>query len=83
MLILFRLEADRVKFELLDYRMWDRPVDRVVSVAMFEAVGVGHYREFFKVIRNAMREHGVALIHSIGRSHGPGATNPWLAKYLW
>jgi cyclopropane-fatty-acyl-phospholipid synthase len=75
--------SDRVKFELLDYRAWNRPVDRVLSVAMFEAVGLAHYRTFFKTVRRAMRPGGVALIHSIGRSEGPGATNPWLAKYIF
>lgn len=75
--------ADRVRFEAMDYRAWDRPVDRVVSVGMFEHVGLAHYRGFFGVIRRALREDGVALVHAIGRSEGPGATNPWLAKYIF
>lgn len=75
--------ADRVRFEMLDYRAWDRPVDRVVSVGMFEHVGLAHYRGFFEVIRRALREDGVALVHAIGRSEGSGATNPWLAKYIF
>jgi cyclopropane-fatty-acyl-phospholipid synthase len=75
--------SDRVSFELLDYRAWNRPVDRVLSVAMFEAVGLAHYREFFDVIRRSLKEDGVALVHSIGRSEGPGSTNPWLAKYIF
>ena len=75
--------SDRVRFELLDYRAWNRPVDRVLSVAMFEAVGLSHYRGFFDVIRRSLTEDGVALVHSIGRSEGPGSTNPWLAKYIF
>lgn len=75
--------ADRVTFELMDYRDWHRPVDRVLSVAMFEAVGLAHYRGFFRVINRALKPDGVALVHSIGRAHGPGATNPWLAKYIF
>jgi cyclopropane-fatty-acyl-phospholipid synthase len=75
--------ADRVRFELMDYRAWTRPVDRIVSVGMFEHVGLAHYRTFFRVVRDALREDGVALIHAIGRSDGPGATNPWLAKYIF
>jgi cyclopropane-fatty-acyl-phospholipid synthase len=50
---------------------------------MFEAVGLAHYREFFGVIRRSLKEDGVALVHSIGRSEGPGSTNPWLAKYIF
>ena len=74
--------ADRVRFELRDYRDWDRPVDRVLSVAMFEAVGLAHYRRFFEVVRRSLKEDGVALVHSIGRFKGPGSTNAWLAKYV-
>jgi cyclopropane-fatty-acyl-phospholipid synthase len=75
--------AGRVRFELLDYRDWDRPVDRVVSVGMFEHVGLAHYEAFFRAVRRALREDGVALVHAIGRPDGPGSTNPWLAKYIF
>jgi len=75
--------SDRVRFELIDYRAWDRPVDRIVSVGMFEHVGVGHYRTFFRKVRSLLHEDGVALIHAIGRSDGPGSTNPWVAKYIF
>ena len=75
--------ADRVRFELMDYRAWHRPVDRVLSVAMFEAVGLAHYHRFFQAVREALRPDGVALVHAIGRAAGPGATNPWLAKYIF
>ncbi len=75
--------ADRVTFELADYRAWTRPVDRVVSIGMFEHVGIDHYARFFATIRAALREDGVALVHAIGRSDGPGSTNPWLAKYIF
>ncbi|KDE21080.1 cyclopropane-fatty-acyl-phospholipid synthase [Acetobacter aceti 1023] len=73
----------RVRFELLDYRNLHRRFDRIVSVGMFEHVGVGHYRQFFDVIKNALVEDGVALVHSIGRSDGPGTTNPWVNKYIF
>lgn len=72
-----------VNFELLDYRSWQRPVDRVVSVGMFEHVGVNHYDTFFAKVRSVLRDDGVALIHAIGRGDGPGSTNPWIAKYIF
>lgn len=75
--------ADRVRFELMDYRDWHEPVDRIVSVGMFEHVGVDHYRRFFRSLRAALKPDGVALIHAIGRSDGPGSTNPWIAKYIF
>ncbi len=75
--------TDSVSFKLMDYRAWDKPVDRIVSVGMFEHVGVNHYRTFFDKIKTTLRDDGVALIHAIGRADGPGSTNPWIAKYIF
>ena len=75
--------ADRVTFELLDYRAMDRKFDRIVSVGMFEHVGVGFYRAFFDTVARCLNPDGVALLHAIGRSDGPGFTNPWIAKYIF
>jgi cyclopropane-fatty-acyl-phospholipid synthase len=50
---------------------------------MFEHVGINHYRKFFQVVHDCLEPDGVALIHAIGRSHGPEATNPWLQKYIF
>ena len=75
--------ADRVRFELTDYRAWDRPVDRIVSVGMFEHVGIGNYAAFFRKVHEALKPDGVALIHAIGMMEGPGSINPWMAKYIF
>ncbi len=74
---------DRVHFELLDYRSITETYDRIVSVGMFEHVGIGHYRTFFDVVGRCLKPDGVALIHAIGRSDGPGSTNPWIRKYIF
>jgi cyclopropane-fatty-acyl-phospholipid synthase len=74
---------DRVRFELCDYRALDGKFDRIVSVGMFEHVGLRHYPEFFAAVRDLLCEDGVAVLHSIGRADGPGATNPWLRKYIF
>jgi len=75
--------VERVRFRLSDYRDVDGPFDRIVSVGMFEHVGVGHYGEFFAKVRDLLTEDGIALLHSIGRFDGPGSTNPWLRKYIF
>lgn len=75
--------SDRCKFELIDYRAIEGQFDRVVSVGMFEHVGVPYYDAFFAKVRDLMKDDGVALIHTIGRSDGPAATNPWIAKYIF
>jgi len=73
----------RVSFKLLDYREDDGRYDRIVSVGMFEHVGMGHYDEFFEKTRALLNERGVALIHSIGRKDPPGMTNAFLTKYIF
>jgi cyclopropane-fatty-acyl-phospholipid synthase len=75
--------AHRVRFELLDYRSVGGVFDRIVSVGMFEHVGIGHYRGFFRRLRTLLADDGVALIHAIGRSDGPNVTNPWLARHIF
>jgi cyclopropane-fatty-acyl-phospholipid synthase len=75
--------ADRVSFEMLDYRALTQRFDRIVSVGMFEHVGVVHYRTFFDAIARSLEPDGVALLHAIGRSDGPSSTNPWIGKYIF
>lgn len=72
-----------VQFRLEDYRNVTGTFDRIVSVGMFEHVGIPHYRTFFAKVRDSLTEDGVALIHTIGQIDGPGATNPWIAKYIF
>ncbi|MFZ5673218.1 MAG: class I SAM-dependent methyltransferase [Pseudomonadota bacterium] len=75
--------ADRLDFQLLDYRDVTGHFDRIVSVDMFEHVGVDHYDSFFWKCRELLDDDGVLVLHSIGRSDAPGFTNPWIAKYIF
>ncbi|WP_338143052.1 cyclopropane-fatty-acyl-phospholipid synthase family protein [Silicimonas algicola] len=74
---------DRVEFRLADYRDVSGEFDRIVSVGMFEHVGVPHYKDYFRRVRDLLAPDGVALIHTIGRSRPPGATSPWIEKYIF
>ena len=73
----------RVRFELKDYRDVEGRFDRIVSVGMFEHVGVRHYGEFFAKINELLVDDGIALIHSIGHMSPPGTASPWLRKYIF
>jgi cyclopropane-fatty-acyl-phospholipid synthase len=75
--------AERCRFELVDYRALTGTFDRIVSVGMFEHVGVPYYPAFFAKMHALLKDDGVALLHTIGRSDGPGVTNPWIAKYIF
>ena len=73
-----------MRFELRDYREQTGIFDRIVSVGMFEHVGVLHYEEFFRSgARPARPTTAWRVLHSIGRMDGPAATNPWLRKYIF
>jgi len=75
--------ADRVRFELADYRTIRQRFDRIVSIGMFEHVGITQFNGYFAQLRDCLTEDGVALVHSIGRSDGPGATSAWIEKYIF
>jgi cyclopropane-fatty-acyl-phospholipid synthase len=75
--------ADRVRFELRDYRQVEEKFDRIVSVGMFEHVGVHHYDEFFAKVNDLLTPDGVMLLHSIGHMSPPGTASPWLRKYIF
>jgi cyclopropane-fatty-acyl-phospholipid synthase len=72
-----------VSFALTDYRAVTGQFDRIVSVGMFEHVGLPHYRQFFDTVERLLAPDGVALLHTIARADGPGATDPWTAKYIF
>jgi cyclopropane-fatty-acyl-phospholipid synthase len=75
--------ARSAQFLLEDYRDVPGPFDRIVSVGMFEHVGVDFYDIYFKRCAELLTDDGVMLLHSIGRSEGPDVTNPWIAKYIF
>jgi cyclopropane-fatty-acyl-phospholipid synthase len=75
--------SDRVSFHFRDYRDERGTYDRVVSVGMFEHVGVPNYDTFFRCVWDRLAEDGVSLVHTIVQMNAPRPTNPWLAKYIF
>lgn len=75
--------SDNVRFDLKDYRLENGTYDRIVSVGMFEHVGVSYYVKFFKKLKSLLASDGVSVIHTIARWDGPSVTNPWLRKYIF
>jgi cyclopropane-fatty-acyl-phospholipid synthase len=75
--------SNHARFKLQDYRHVRDRYDRIVSVGMFEHVGVTYYRQFFEKIATSLSDDGVALLHTIGRTDGAGATSPWVDKYIF
>jgi cyclopropane-fatty-acyl-phospholipid synthase len=79
--------ADRVTFELIDYRdlaaREPGRFDRIVSVGMFEHVGAPNFDTFFRAAANLMTADGVMLLHTIGRFGRPGSTDAFTRKYIF
>ncbi len=75
--------ADRVRFELRDYREQTGRFDRIVSVGMFEHVGAYHYEEYFSQVKALLTGDGVMLLNAIGRMEPPGTTTAWMRKYIF
>jgi cyclopropane-fatty-acyl-phospholipid synthase len=73
----------RTEFNFDDYRNLSTSFDRIVSVGMFEHVGVGFYDTFFRKCATLLKDDGLMVLSSIGRSQGPSVTNPWIAKYIF
>lgn len=73
----------KARFEMADYRALKGPFDRIVSVGMFEHVGVSYYRTFFNKCAELLSDDGVMLLHTIGRTSGPSVTNAFIRKYIF
>ena len=75
--------SHKVKFELMDYREDVGKFDRIVSIGMFEHVGIPNYNRFWREVFQKLSDDGIGLIHTIGRATPPGGTNPWINKYIF
>lgn len=75
--------ADRVKFELIDYRSIEGTFDRIVSIGMFEHVGAAHFDEFFAKCRDLLADDGVMLLHTIGKYGKTAAPDPFTDKWIF
>ena len=73
----------KARFEITDYRALTGPFDRIVSVGMFEHVGINHYQTFFDKCAKLLADDGVMLLHTIGRTSGPGTTAAFIRKYIF
>tara|TARA_Y100001933_G_C18991561_1_gene560805 strand:+ start:1001 stop:2185 length:1185 start_codon:yes stop_codon:yes gene_type:complete len=75
--------SDKVTFALQDYRNENQLYDRIVSVGMFEHVGVKYFKTYLKKVNNILKDNGVFLLHTIGQRGKPTATSPWIRKYIF
>jgi len=72
-----------VCFELKDYRDIQGTFDRIVSIGMFEHVGLANYRTYMQVVNRCLKDDGLFLLHTIGSNTSVRSMDPWLAKYIF
>ena len=75
--------SEKVSFQIQDYRKETSEYDRIVSVGMFEHVGIKYFRTYLKKTYELLKNDGVFLLHTIGQRGIPTATSPWIRKYIF
>jgi cyclopropane-fatty-acyl-phospholipid synthase len=80
-----RLGGLPIEVRLQDYRALDpsERYDHVVSLGMFEHVGVRHYRSYLRVVRRHLEDGGLFLLHTIGGNRSVRSTDPWIERYVF
>jgi cyclopropane-fatty-acyl-phospholipid synthase len=73
----------RVSFRLQDYRQIPDTFDNIVSVGMFEHVGLRQYPAFFETTARLLREDGVMLLHSMAQPMKARYNQPFIEKYIF
>ncbi|HVB19840.1 MAG TPA: cyclopropane fatty acyl phospholipid synthase [Candidatus Paceibacterota bacterium] len=72
-----------VEIRVQDYRDVDEQFDHIVSLGMFEHVGVKNYRTYFEVTNRCLKDGGLILLHTIGYKKSQLTSDPWIEKYIF
>ena len=72
-----------VEIRLQDYRALDERFDRILSIGMFEHVGVKNYPAFMHTVKRCLAPDGRFLLHTIGRSSSAARNDPWIERYVF
>lgn len=78
-----RCEGLDVDIRVQDYREVHEQFDHIVSLGMFEHVGVKNYRTYFEVARRCLKPDGLFLLHTIGDNISRVTSDPWITKYIF
>lgn len=72
-----------VEIRLQDYRDVKDQFDRIVSLGMFEHVGVKNYRTYMELVNRCLKAGGLFLLHTIGGNRSVNSNDPWIEKYIF
>jgi len=72
-----------IEIRLQDYRDLEGTFDRVVSLGMFEHVGVKNYRTYMEIVRRCLAGDGIFLLHTVGANSPRYSMHLWTDKYIF
>ena len=72
-----------IETRLQDYLGMDGEFDRVISIGMFEHVGVKNYRAYMEKVRQLLSTDGLFVLHTIGGNFSQTHGDPWADKYIF
>ena len=72
-----------IEIRVQDYRSLNEKFDHIISIGMFEHVGIKNYHEYFTIVRRCLKEEGLFLLHTIGYARSLRNTDPWIEKYIF
>jgi len=72
-----------IEFVLQDYRDLTGQYDRIVSVGMFEHVGLKNYVDYFDKCNELLKSGGLFVLHTIGTNRSHKQSDPWIKKYIF
>jgi len=72
-----------IEIKLQDYRTLQGKFDHIVSIGMFEHVGVKNYRTYMSKVRELLKDDGLFLLQTIGSNKSSMFTDPWISKYIF
>lgn len=78
-----RCKSLPVEIRVQDYRDINEKFDHIVSLGMFEHVGVKNYRTYFQVANRCLKDDGLFLLHTIGTDVSAVIGDPWMVKYIF
>ena len=72
-----------VEIILQDYRDMVGQYDRIISIGMFEHVGLKNYETYFEKCNELLVPGGLFVLHTIGTNRSHKMVDPWIKKYIF
>jgi len=72
-----------IEIKMGDYRTISGKFDYIISVGMFEHVGLKNCRTFMLKTKELLKDNGLLLLHTIGANESSLISDPWLNKYIF